>query len=264
VSSPLLAIDEVGVGPPLVLLHGLATSSVIWAAVLGELSRTRHVVTVDLPGFGRSAAVGAEFELEPVAARIARGLAARGIAGPYDVVGHSLGGVVAAALAAARPRSVDRLVLVAPAGLAPLPQAALRLLSAAADPLLAARRRLAALVELPLGRRALLTFAAADGARIPPSQARMMVQASAEARRTSAALTTVGATDLRALLDRVRAPVGVIWGDADRTISSAYAPLLARERPGVRTEIVAGAGHVVMAERPAEFSAALVRLLDGM
>jgi len=83
----------VGAGLPLALLRGLATSRVIWAAVLGELLRTRHVVTVDLPGFGRSAAVGAEFELEPVAARIARGLAARGIAGPYDVVGHSLGGV---------------------------------------------------------------------------------------------------------------------------------------------------------------------------
>ena len=263
-SSPLLAIDEAGAGPPLVLLHGLATSSVIWAAVVGELSRTRRVVTVDLPGFGRSAPVDDDFELERVASRIAHGLAARGVTGPYDIVGHSLGGVVAAALAANRPRSAARLVLVAPAGLAPLPPIAVRMLAAAADPLLAARRRLAPLAELPLGRRALLTFAAADGARIPPSQARMMMQASAQARRTSAALATVAATDLRALLERVRAPIGVIWGDADRTISSVYARMLMQARPDARIEIIHGAGHVVMAERPTEFTAALLRLLERL
>ena len=261
-SSPLVAIDEAGEGQPLVLLHGLATSSVIWAAVVGELSRTRRVVTVDLPGFGRSEPVGADFELERVASRIAHGLAGHGVTGPYAVVGHSLGGVVAAALAATRPRSVDRLVLVAPAGLAPLPPIAARLLAAAADPLLAARRRLAPLVELPAGRRALLAFAAADGAQIAPSQARMMVRASAEARRTGAALTTAGATDLHALLDRVRAPIGVIWGDSDRTIPSAYAQVLGRARPDAPVEIIPGAGHVVMAERPTEFAAALLRLLD--
>jgi pimeloyl-ACP methyl ester carboxylesterase len=263
VLPPLLAIEDAGAGRALVLLHGLATSSVIWASVIGELSRARRVVTVDLPGFGGSAPVGEDFDLHRVASRIARGLAARGVTGPYDVVGHSLGGVVAAALAASRPRSVGRLVLVAPAGLAPLPAIAIRMLAAAADPLLAARRRLAALAELPFGRRALLTFAAADGARIPPSQARMMVQASGEARRTSAALTTVGETDLLALLDRVDAPLDVIWGDADRTIPSAYAPMLAQARPDARIELIAGAGHVVMAERPSEFTAALLRLLDG-
>jgi pimeloyl-ACP methyl ester carboxylesterase len=152
-------------------------------------------------------------------------------------------------------------VLVAPAGLTPLAPIAVRLLSAAADPVLAARRRLAPLAELPLGRRALLAFAAADGARIPPSQARMMVQASAQARRTSAALTTVGATDLRALLRRVSAPVGAIWGGTDGTSPAVYARTLAQARPDTRIEIIAGAGHVVMAEQPDAFTAALRRLL---
>jgi pimeloyl-ACP methyl ester carboxylesterase len=262
--SPLLAVEELGAGRPLVLLHGLATSSVIWAGVLGGLSHTRRVLTVDLPGFGRSAPVEGDFELERVAARIARGLASRGITGPYDVVGHSLGGVVAATLAASRPRTVGRLVLVAPAGLAPLPPLAVRFLSAAADPVLAARRRLAPLVDLPLGRRALLSFAAADGARIPPAHARMMVQASSEARRTSAALIAVGEIDLRAVLERVRAPVGAIWGEADRTIPAAYAAMLAQARPGIPIELIAGGGHVVMAERPSEFTAALQRLLDRL
>jgi pimeloyl-ACP methyl ester carboxylesterase len=260
-TSPLLAVEEQGSGPPLVLLHGLATSGVIWTPVIDELARTRRVLSVDLPGFGRSAPVGDDFDLERVSARIARGLAARGVRGPYDLVGHSLGGLVATALAAARPRSVARLVLVAPAGLAELPPIAVAVLARAAEPVLAARRRLAPLADLPVARRALLSFAAADGARIPPSQARLMVEASADARRTGEALQTVGETDLLTLLARVRGPVGAIWGDADRTIPAGHARRLAAARPDVRIEMIAGGGHVVMAEQPHDFTSALLRLL---
>ena len=60
---------------------------------------------------------GADFDLRRVADRIVRGLAGRGLQGPFDLVGHSLGAMVAATLAVRRPRRVRRLILVAPAGL---------------------------------------------------------------------------------------------------------------------------------------------------
>ena len=66
--------------------------------------------------------------------------------------------------------------------------------------MLAARRALAPLTDIEWGRRLLLGFAAADGARIPPSQARAMVEASASAQRTGEALATITALDLRPLL----------------------------------------------------------------
>jgi pimeloyl-ACP methyl ester carboxylesterase len=263
-SPPLLAVQEAGTGPPLVLLHGLATSGVIWLPATAQLARSRRVIAVDLPGFGHSAAAGPGFELRAVADRIARGLAARGVRGPYDLVGHSLGGLVAAALAGTRPRSVGRLVLVAPAGLAELPPIAVNLLARAATPVLAARRRLAPLVDLPLARRALLSFAAADGTLIAPGQARLMVEASGQASRTADALVTVGETDLLRLLASVQAPVGAIWGDADRTIPPSHAERLLAARPSVRLEIVPGGGHVVMAERPQAFARALLRLLERL
>ena len=117
--SPLLHVRQAGSGDaePLLLIHGLGTSQVIWDAVVPGLARTRRVVTIDLPGFGRSAPAGPGFELGAVADRVARGLAAHGVSGPLDVVGHSLGGAVALTLAVDRPRLVRRLVLVAPAGL---------------------------------------------------------------------------------------------------------------------------------------------------
>ena len=119
----LLAVTASGAGEPLVMLHGLATDGRIWSMVVPRLARRRRVITVDVPGFGASAAVDEDFRLEAVAQRIARGLAAQGVSGPYDLVGHSLGGGIALTLADLHPRLVRRLVLVAPAGLQPLPAA---------------------------------------------------------------------------------------------------------------------------------------------
>jgi pimeloyl-ACP methyl ester carboxylesterase len=260
----LLSLEMAGEGEPLVLLHGLATDRHIWDCVVPGLAQGRRVVSVDLPGFGRSAPVGAGFELEPVAERIARGLAARGVRGPFDLVGHSLGAGVALTLAAERARAVRRLVLVAPAGLDPLPQPASLLLAAGADAMLALRRSLVPLADLDWGRRLLLALAAADGATIPPSLARQMINASATARRTAPALQTITASDLRPLLTRARAPLGVIWGEADRAVPARQAGTITALRPDARLELLAGAGHVPMIECPDAFTAALERLLQGL
>jgi pimeloyl-ACP methyl ester carboxylesterase len=257
----LLAVDEAGSGDPLVLIHGLATTREIWTAVTPQLSRTRRVITLDLPGFGESTPVGEGFELADVAERVARGLAAHGVRGPFDLVGHSLGGAVALTLAVLRPRSVRRIVLVAPAGLAAIPRAAGQALALAADPVLAMRRALAPLTDIDWGRRLLLAFAAADGAAIPPLQARLMVGASASAQRTSEALRTITATDLRPLLGRSRAPLGVIWGSRDRTIPVRLVAAVREARPDAQVMIIEQAGHVAMLERPTAFVASLERLL---
>jgi len=258
---PLLAVEEAGSGEPLVLIHGLATTRGIWSQVIPALSRSRRVVTLDVPGFGESAPAGPGFELEVVADRIARGLAARGIRGPFDLVGHSLGAGIALTLAARRPKAVGALVLVAPAGLAALPRYASWALSLAAGPVLSARRSLAPLTDTDWGRRLLLGFAAADGARIPPLQARLMVGASASAQRTSEALATITAADLRPLLSQAPAALGVIWGSEDRTVPAQHAEAIRRARPDAELVIIERAGHVAMIERPEAFATALEGLL---
>lgn len=262
--GPLLAVEEAGDGEPLVLLHGLATTRAIWSPVVTALAGTRRVVSVDLPGFGESAPVGAGFELEAVASRIARGLAARGIPAPFDLVGHSLGAGVALTLAATRPHAVRRLILVAPAGLTSLPRAGSRALAALVDPLLAGRRALAPLTDLRWGRRLLLGFAVADGATIPPTQARMMLSASAGATRSSAALLAITEADLRPLLAQARIPLGVIWGASDRTVPVRLAQVVRDTRPDAEVVVIERAGHVAMVERPEAFTAALEGLLSRL
>ena len=259
---PDLAVEQTGRGAPLVLVHGLATTRDIWNPVVGRLSRRRRVVTLDLPGFGQSPPVGRGFELDAVAERVARTVGARGVRAPFDLVGHSLGAAVALTLAARRPELVSRLVLVAPAGFQPLP--VVSLLAPGVEVLLAARRRLAPLTDLALGRKLLLSMAVADGAAIAPTQARLMVEASAGASRTAAAFHAVAGADLRPLLIETQAPLGLIWGGRDRTIPARKAQLLFGVRPDCRLELLPSAGHVPMVERPSEFAAALERLLQSL
>ena len=228
------------------------------------LARRRRVITLDVPGFGDSAPVGPGFELSAVADRIAAAVREAGVTGAFDLVGHSLGAGIALTLATDSPATVLRLVLVAPAGLAPVHRLASVAVSAGVDGALWTRRRLVALADLAWGRRLLLGLAAAEPSAIPPTQARLMIDASAGASRTAAALQTIAGSDLRPLLGRLRAPLGVIWGARDRTVPIRHADVIRSARPEVEVVVIEGAGHVAMVERPEAFVAALSGLLQRL
>ena len=225
---------------------------------------TRRVVTLDLPGFGGSAPVGEDFDLERVAERIVHGLSGRGIHGPFDLVGHSLGGGIAITLAANHPRLVRRLVLVAPAGLRPFPATVSNVLAAAADAVLAARRGAVSLTDVWWGRKLLLSLTAADGAELPPTLARQLVEASATAQRTAPALATITSADLRPALAQLRMPLGVIWGELDRTVPIRALDEVVKARPDARVTRISDAGHVPMVECPERFVAALQPLIQDV
>jgi pimeloyl-ACP methyl ester carboxylesterase len=257
-------VQAEGRGEPLVLLHGLAATQEIWSLVAPPLAADRRVITLDLPGFGSSAPAGDGFDLTDVAARLAHALPAHGVRAPFDLVGHSLGGAVALTLASERPNLVRRLVLVAPAGLqrrGPLPAA---LVGTGAERLFAVRRRLAPLTDLPWGRRLLLAFAADDGARLSPAQARMMVLASAGARRIAPALAAVAECDLRPMLIAYPRPFGLLWGQRDRAVPVNLAREILVQRPDAELELIEATGHVPMVERPTAFVQGLTRILDRL
>ncbi|HEU0316620.1 MAG TPA: alpha/beta fold hydrolase, partial [Solirubrobacteraceae bacterium] len=215
---PGLALEESGTGDPLVLVHGLATTRLIWRRVVPLLDRRRRVVRIDVPGFGESPPVGRGFDLRAVAERVAGGLAAARVEAPFDLAGHSMGGAVALVLAAERPDAVRRLVLVAPAGLRPIPRLAAAAFGASGAPLIALRRAGAPLTDTGWGRRLLLATGTVDGGSIPPADARAMVGASRGATRVRQALAAVAAADLRPELGALPAPLGLLWGAEDRII----------------------------------------------
>jgi pimeloyl-ACP methyl ester carboxylesterase len=105
-------VRELGEGPPLLLVHGLMTTSYSWRWVVGPLSRRFRVVAPDLPGCGRS-----DKPLEPVySARhlggfLAELVEALGVCG-CPVVGNSLGGLLAMRMALDAPGATSRLFVV--------------------------------------------------------------------------------------------------------------------------------------------------------
>jgi pimeloyl-ACP methyl ester carboxylesterase len=262
--NELLAVDETGAGEPLVLIHGLATTREIWSLVVPALARQRRVITLDVPGFGTSPPAGARFELDQVAERILDGLGSRGIEGPFDLAGHSLGAGIAVTLAATRPDLVRGLILVAPAGLHPRRRLPASVLAPAVTPMFAIRRRLAPLTDFALGRQVLLAMAVADASSVSPTQARMMVEASSHATRIADAFATIAATDLRPRLDEIKAPLGLIWGERDVTIPVRGARHVRAARPDALLEVIPGAGHVPMVEKPDAFARSLQRLLQRL
>jgi pimeloyl-ACP methyl ester carboxylesterase len=110
----------------------------------------------------------------------------------------------------------------------------------------------------------LLALTAADAAALPPTLARQMVEASATAKRTAPALATITSSDLRPMLARTRVPLGVIWGEADRTVPIRALDDLLQVRPDANVTRMQGAGHVPMIEQPDEFVAALRRLIQDV
>lgn len=99
----------------LFLLHGFGESLFTWRAVFDRLARHYRVVAVDLPGFGGSEKPDTGYSLQTMTNRLAD-FQDRWIPGPTIVIGHSMGGELAASLALTRPSRVQAAVLIAPAG----------------------------------------------------------------------------------------------------------------------------------------------------
>lgn len=89
---------ELGTGPVVILLHGFPMNQQVWAEFGEKLSESLQVVTVDLPGFGKSPALPRGFTLEDVSGEMLSFIRERKYPRPV-VVGHSLGGYVGLAMA---------------------------------------------------------------------------------------------------------------------------------------------------------------------
>lgn len=200
-----------------VLVHGLAGSSRWWRELEPRLAEL-GVDAVDLPRLP-----SAELE-EWLAARLEP---------RASLVAHSLGGLLAARIAARRPELVDRLVLIAPVGIP------LRGVLAHAVPLgltlLQVRPRFAAVV-------------ARDALRAGPT-------------RLLAGAWSAVRDDVRSDLSAVRAPTLLVWGERDRLVPARNARAWASALPDARVELVPRAGHVPMVERPEELSRLLREFL---
>ncbi len=112
--APLLSVTgDTGSGPVVVMIHGIASSSVTFHHLVPLLEPTHRCITIDILGFGESPSPeGATYTLDEHAAALDRTIRSLRLREPFTLVGHSLGSLIAARYASTHRRELDRLVLV--------------------------------------------------------------------------------------------------------------------------------------------------------
>jgi pimeloyl-ACP methyl ester carboxylesterase len=228
---------RVGHGAPVILVHGLSGSTLWWARTIPALAAHYTLYLVDLPGFGSMRRSRQSFLLSEAAAWLYDWMQALAIP-RATFIAHSMGGCICIRLAARYPDAVERLVLVAPAG---VPSE--RTLVGYFLPLLIALRY-TTFRFLPI------LFYDAMRAGIPT---------------LLRAIQDLLTQDIRADLPAVCAPTLLIWGEHDSLVPPTFAEILRSAIPGARLLLVKGksAGHIVMFDRPRECNSAMLAFLSG-
>ena len=191
-----------------------------------------RIYLVDLPGFG--SARGRPFVLGDGHAYLRALLEEVGLE-RANLIGHSLGGVVCARVAAFWPDLVESLVLVAPAGLLDR-----RRPSQYALPIAAALRQ---------ARPRFLRVVASDSLRAGPLTV------------YRAGKQLLGDDALHGQLSSIRVPTLLVWGERDPIVQPRLAAEYQRAITGAELVILVGAGHVPMSDQPDDFAAAVVDFL---
>jgi pimeloyl-ACP methyl ester carboxylesterase len=231
---------EAGSGEPLVFLHG-AGGLYDDNPFLDQLAETYRVLAPELPGYGESQ--GEEL-LEDMLDFTLHGLDVLDALGleSANVVGHSMGGMIAAEMACVSPRSVRKLALVNPAGLwldeHPIPD-------------------LFSMLPFELG--AALFHDAEKGAATLTGGVDWNDRSALQeffignARRLGTAgkiLFPIPNRRLSKRLYRLKAPTLVVWGTSDKLIDPAYAEAWKERVPQAQVRYIEAAGHMTPYEQP--------------
>src|SRR5690349_13700586 len=232
--GPLTVHYEVaGEGPAVVLIHGLSGSGRWWTYNVPALAQQYRVYNVDVVGFGRSR--GQRLVLQEAGDWLVEWLEVEGITRAH-IVGHSMGGYIAAGVAATAPEMVRRLVLVDALVLPMGPGLVRHALDLARATRFVGRGFLPVLVG--------------DAMRAGP---RTMWRATRE----------VLSADLSSRLDAVQAETLVIWGEKDSLLDTELGRQLTLRLSRARFVCIEGAGHNPMWDRPQRFNELLLDFLAG-
>jgi pimeloyl-ACP methyl ester carboxylesterase len=235
-------LQTFGSGEPLLFLHG-AGGLIGVDPFLDELGKNFKVIAPNFPGYGDT--TGAELIDDVLDASLfyQQLMDDLGIASAH-VVGHSMGGMLAAELAAVDSHRVKKLVLVCPAGFwrdeNPIPDFfSMDLGDLAAslfhDP------------KSPLAQ--MFTAIPEDAERL----AEMYVERTKRLTQASKFLWPLPDRGLKKRAWRIAAPTLLLWGASDRLIPPVYAQEFTSRIKQARTQTIKEAGHMVMYEQPEAF-----------
>lgn len=241
---------EGGSGPDLVYLHG-AGGVTAEDPFLNALAKTRHVYAPLVSGYGDSEEAPEIRDMLDFTLHTWDVIEALGIKDPI-LVGHSMGGMIAAEMAAVQPNDVARLALIAPAGLwdddHPIPD----LFS-----------------TLPYEMPELLFHDAVAGAAMmtagrnvedPGFLQQYLVTNARQLGMAGRILFPIPERGLAQRLYRIKAKTVLIWGDSDRLIPPVYAHAFKKGIRGAELVSIPEAGHMVIVEKTQAVVEAVSRL----
>lgn len=236
VAAPALARQTA----PVVLIHGFGADRSVWRQIVPLLQSGIDTISLDLPGHGAEAARPAS-SIEEIAFLLSDRLEDMGV-GSAHLVGHSLGGAAALALARLGRFTVRSVTLLAPGGLGPEINAGFLAGLARATTVQALERWLTVMVGDPSA----LPVGYAQGAlrQLEKTGNRDALTAMAESLFPDG---TQG-FDLADALGELAVPTRLIWGRLDRVIPAAHA---ARAPGFTAVHLLDGVGHVPQIEAPA-------------
>lgn len=261
VGSLAVAVSDVGTGPPVVLLHGLACGKRMWFHQVRALRSRFRVIAYDLRGHGHTDAPAVVTDYS--AAHLARDLI--GVLDTLQIeraslVGFSMGGGPALALAASRPERISRLVLADvgagaddPLKTEWLARLWIRLIGQGEIDELVCDMLRSELFKVYARRNARCRNHMAALIRATPIDGLRFTLSEVLAKRKSLFRLT-------SLLKSVRVPTLVVVGQQDYVCSKA-ARLLAQTIPDASLKIIEKSGHMSPLEQPATFNAALFDFL---
>jgi pimeloyl-ACP methyl ester carboxylesterase len=258
-------VDTGGDGPPLLWVHGLGGIWQNWLLNIPAFMGTHRCVAVDLPGFGQSELPVGEISIRSFAKTVDRVCDLMDIESPV-VIGNSMGGFVGAELAVSFPTRVAKLVLVSAAGLSTE--------YLAREPLLAAARAFVVLTARtglrgsPVVKRARLRRIALQPVVRYPERLSLPLAselvAGANAPGFLSAFDALMGYSFRDKLERIEAPVLIVWGRNDMLVPVEDAEMFEHLiGDNARAVIFEDTGHLAMLERPSRFNELVGSFIAG-
>ncbi len=250
-----------GRGPLVVLIPGLGYDGWMYSRMIPGLAEQFQVISIDNRGSGRSDKPAGPYTAQMLAADVIGLLDELGAAKAH-IVGHSMGGFIAQALAIDYPERVDRLVLSAtnfggPHHIPITPPAMAVLTDVSGDPIERLRRGIA--ISTAPG------FAESNAEFVESwlqyRVAHPIDPAGYQAQLAIGLGLLSEAASFEHKLGRVTAPTLLLFGEHDVVVPPGNAELLAAKLPHARVEILPNAGHVFPFETPEAANRAITRFL---
>lgn len=239
-----LSFSRTGTGPALVFVHGYLGASGVWADQMAQFGSFRDVICPDLAGFGASARLHAPDTITGHAQQVLD-LLDRLAVDRFDLVGHSMGGMIAQDMVRLAPERVRRLVLygTGPQGVLPgrfetIAQSRARLLQ---DGLAATTDRIAATWFL-------------HGSKAPSFALCASLGRQASLQAALASLQAWENWDGRDHLAAIGCPTLVLWGSHDRSYNWSQPEALWRGIAGADLAVIPSTAHNVHLEKPQLFN----------